>query len=124
MLNRILAIFLIVAIVGSGFSRLMVYAGFKANQSYIAKELCENKSRPLLNCNGKCYLMKKLKQAEDKEKKQEKEEKGSRYQEALPVSVAAVLTIRSLVDFKTYPHFSTPPLQNITSSIFQPPKIA
>lgn len=68
--------------------------------------------------------MKKLKQAEDKEKKQEKEEKGSRYQEALPVSAAAGVTTIKIVDFKTYPQVPAPPLSNITSSIFQPPKIA
>ena len=36
------------------------------NYDYIVKELCENKEKPTLKCNGKCHLMKELaKTAED-----------------------------------------------------------
>lgn len=36
------------------------------NYDYIVKELCENKEKPALKCNGKCHLMKELaKTAED-----------------------------------------------------------
>ena len=31
-----------------------------ANYDYIAKVLCENKTKPELKCNGKCHLMKEL----------------------------------------------------------------
>ena len=30
------------------------------NYDYIVKELCENKEKPVLKCNGKCHLMKEL----------------------------------------------------------------
>lgn len=30
------------------------------NQDYIAKNLCENIDKPVLKCNGKCYLAKEL----------------------------------------------------------------
>lgn len=30
------------------------------NQDYYAEELCENKSKPELACNGKCHLQKEL----------------------------------------------------------------
>lgn len=30
------------------------------NQTEIAEELCENKDKPELNCNGHCYLKKEL----------------------------------------------------------------
>ena len=36
------------------------------NYDYVVKELCENKEKPALKCNGKCHLMKELaKTAED-----------------------------------------------------------
>ena len=31
------------------------------NYDYIANELCVNKDKPLLSCNGKCYLEKQVK---------------------------------------------------------------
>lgn len=33
---------------------------YHANYEYIATILCENKDRPYLECNGKCYLEKQL----------------------------------------------------------------
>ena len=35
---------------------------YYANYDYIATELCENKDKPYLECNGKCYLQKQLKE--------------------------------------------------------------
>ena len=43
------------------------------NYDYISKELCENKDRPELACNGKCYLMQALAEASEKESQQKKE---------------------------------------------------
>lgn len=39
---------------------------FQINRDYIAKVLCENRKKPQLNCNGKCYLAKRLKAQQDK----------------------------------------------------------
>jgi hypothetical protein len=33
---------------------------YYANYNYIVTELCENKDKPFLECNGKCYLAKEL----------------------------------------------------------------
>jgi hypothetical protein len=49
------------------FSHWFVVMSFKLNQDYIAKNLCENRYRPKLNCKGNCVLMKKLKQQEKEE---------------------------------------------------------
>jgi len=35
------------------------------NYDYIVEELCENKAKPVLQCNGKCHLTKELKKAND-----------------------------------------------------------
>ena len=41
------------------------------NYKYISEELCENKDRPELECNGKCYLIKQTRaQSEDREEKE------------------------------------------------------
>jgi CarboxypepD_reg-like domain len=44
----------------------VVYLDFEMRKDYIIKNLCENRFKPQLNCNGQCYLAKKLhKIAED-----------------------------------------------------------
>ncbi|WP_325532624.1 hypothetical protein [Chitinophaga sp.] len=50
------------------FSRGLIVMQFRARQSYIAKELCENRNKPAMHCNGKCYLKKKL----DRDARQDK----------------------------------------------------
>ncbi len=44
-------------------------AEYIVNYDYIVKNLCENKERPTLKCNGKCYLTKQLaRESEGKDK--------------------------------------------------------
>ena len=40
---------------------------WKVNQTFIAKTLCVNRNKPQMHCNGKCYLYKQLKKAEEEE---------------------------------------------------------
>lgn len=41
---------------------------YVANYNYIVSELCENRDKPEMHCNGKCYLTKELaKEATDGE---------------------------------------------------------
>jgi hypothetical protein len=41
---------------------------YAVNYDYIAKELCVNKAKPQMHCNGKCHLMKELAKASGSEK--------------------------------------------------------
>ena len=56
---------------------LMEYA---ANYDYIIENLCENKDKPMLNCNGKCYLAKMLAEESDKEDSNPFNNELSKYQ--------------------------------------------
>jgi hypothetical protein len=42
---------------------LFPFIDYAINKEYISKNLCENRTKPKLNCNGKCHLMKQLKKA-------------------------------------------------------------
>ena len=44
------------------FNTYFIQADFYLNRAYIARNLCVNKDKPMMHCNGKCYLSKKLKQ--------------------------------------------------------------
>ncbi|WP_295801074.1 hypothetical protein [Mucilaginibacter sp.] len=86
MLKQLTAWLLIFSVLAVNYSRLFVYAGFKMNQSYIAAKLCENRNKPFLHCNGKCYLMKKIKQAEDKQNNAESQAQKSLFQDGYIVN--------------------------------------
>ncbi|WP_276133862.1 hypothetical protein [Polluticoccus soli] len=42
---------------------MLIVADYVLNKEYIAKNICENRNKPKLHCNGKCHLKKQL--AED-----------------------------------------------------------
>jgi len=83
MVKRFTAWLLIIASLSANYSRLVIYAGFKLNQDYIATKLCENRAKPWMHCNGRCYLMKKLKAAADKQAANERETQKDLFQEAI-----------------------------------------
>ena len=124
MLKRITAICLLVALISSGFSRFFIYAGFELNHKYIAENLCVNKNRPWMHCNGKCFFMRKIKEAQDNEKKQDRADQQNHYQEALPVIVPiSILTFNEESQKMAYPIATTPETIQRGSSILLPPKI-
>ncbi|WP_374756606.1 hypothetical protein [Dyadobacter bucti] len=52
------------------FSQWGTIAYYQINKAYITRVLCENRNRPQLNCNGQCYLAKKLKEQQEKQDQQ------------------------------------------------------
>jgi len=65
-LKRIIAFLLLITLAYQCLGSMGVFVWFESNRSYIAKELCENRARPQMHCNGQCVLMKKLKALEEK----------------------------------------------------------
>lgn len=51
-------------------SKSFVVLQWKINQAEITEKYCINKDKPMMNCNGKCYLSKQLENLELKEKKE------------------------------------------------------
>lgn len=60
MIKKIATLFLLFAFAIHTFNRVVIVFGFYANQKTIAVTLCENKDKPILKCEGKCQLAKKL----------------------------------------------------------------
>jgi hypothetical protein len=51
---------LTIVMLSQTFYNVGVTAYWLANHTYIATVLCENKDKPALHCDGKCYLKKKI----------------------------------------------------------------
>ena len=105
----------------------VVYLDFELNKEYIIQNLCENRFKPELNCNGQCYLAKQLhKVAEDKASKEADRQEQS-FKKLLEETyhyenfvfsqtfTSVVSTIRNHYTYKTS-HYST-----LTTSLFRPP---
>jgi len=122
MLQRVTAYLLIFSLVTVNFSRFFVYAGFELNRNYIATKLCENRARPWMHCDGKCYFMKKIKQAEDKQASDERQSQKSLFQEVYIISSTDIKFHSSLLQvIETLYDNSLPPTPAM--AIFQPPQL-
>ncbi|MBO9633375.1 MAG: hypothetical protein J7578_09670 [Chitinophagaceae bacterium] len=69
MFKQFTAILLLFAITVQTFHKAIIVIDFYRNQEYIARNLCENRFRPQLHCDGHCLLAKKLQAAEKKEQR-------------------------------------------------------
>ena len=68
-MKKVVAIFLVNVILLQCSMKLLIFVCFEANKDYIARTLCENRDKPQIHCNGKCYLAKKIKKQEEQENK-------------------------------------------------------
>ncbi len=60
MKNQFLGIFFYLLYLLAMVRPVMPIIEYYANYDYIATVLCENKDKPYLECNGKCYLKKQM----------------------------------------------------------------
>jgi len=61
---------MITALMLPNLTKIGILIDFKINQDFISKVLCINREKPMIMCNGKCYLSEQLKKAEEQEEKQ------------------------------------------------------
>src|ERR1700723_1786637 len=120
--NRFVAFLLLIAVISGSFSLLFIYAGFELNQKYIAANLCENRDKPWLHCNGKCYFMKKIKQAEEKEKSTENQAQKNLFQEAFYAKPAVIKFHTHLLQVIPVPN-NRVALPQVYIPIFRPPQL-
>lgn len=118
---RFIAILLLLSSVTMNLSGLFVFAGFEMNREYIVKELCINKDKPQLHCNGKCYLMKKLKQAEEKEQKLEHQLLKVYLQQ--PPCTLQVEFFATADQILLHIPLSTGKPLSVVNAVFQPPRL-
>lgn len=64
----IVSIVFVIALLWKDIAAFSWNIWFYNNQVELAAKYCVNKKKPMLHCNGKCYLAKKLKQLEQEEK--------------------------------------------------------
>ncbi len=66
-------------------------AEYIVNYDYIANVLCENKDKPQLNCDGKCYLAKQLAKETEDDGKNPFEQRRISVEQVQPICFEALL---------------------------------
>jgi hypothetical protein len=122
MLNRAIAYLLIFSLIATNFQRFVVFAGFEMNRNYIAANLCVNKNKPWLHCNGKCYFMRKIHEAEQKQANDDRQSQKNLLQDSFYTTVTVIKFHSHLLQVIPIPNnrFALPQAQ---SAIFHPPQL-
>lgn len=98
---------------------------YHANYNYIATVLCENKDKPYLECNGKCYLEKQLKEVNHDNHEHKSTVPQINFDD-YPVSPLDQLSYQ-LKDFKELnsekSYFVNFTSQDFFKSVFKPPQV-
>jgi len=66
-LQKLVATILIFAFFGQSFNQYWYYLDYLVEKKEYVKR-CENKALPQLHCNGKCQLMKKIREQQEKDR--------------------------------------------------------
>ncbi|GAB4032740.1 hypothetical protein [Spirosoma jeollabukense] len=69
-MKNALVYILLVATLLPSISPWGTIAYYHVNKDYIARVLCQNRDKPMLHCDGQCYLAKRLKAQQDKQDKE------------------------------------------------------
>jgi hypothetical protein len=104
----------------------VVYLDFEMRKDFIIQNLCENRFKPQLNCNGQCYLAKKLHKIAEDNATKETQKQGASMKKIMEEVFEATpffsynLMVKNLSTKSIY-SYQLAHFQSITFSIFHPP---
>ncbi|MCC9136942.1 hypothetical protein [Pontibacter silvestris] len=105
------------------FSKVMIVVDYQANRNYIIEFFCINKNKPELHCNGKCYLAKKLKKAEQAENKAADSNQKQKFEINLYCQALFLLpSVLPAVPDSSFPPYPFSHSSQEMVSIFHPPQ--
>lgn len=103
----------------------LLYLDFEIRRDYIVANLCVNRDKPIMLCNGKCYLTKRVKDAREKEERQAENDYLSHLLYQVMDNRVVVFNVlqypfalRSFVQYQFNPSLNA---HNPASDIFHPP---
>ncbi len=105
----------------------LLYLDFEIRRDYIVANLCVNRDKPILLCNGKCYITKKIKEAREKEERQAENDYLSHLLYQVMDSKTLIFSVLqnefelpSFIQYQFNPSFTA---HNPAADIFHPPLV-
>jgi hypothetical protein len=121
-LRHIPIILLLAGFLGQTFDQGLIFLDYQLNKSRIAATLCENRDKPQMKCEGRCYLCKRLKN-EQKKDQDNPERRAENKFESIPFPTGIALSHPAPRILTTrYPSFEESANTIFTPSFFHPPQ--
>ena len=126
---KIFAFCMISLFVSNTLIKAGLFINYQFNKAEITRKYCENKAKPMLNCNGKCFLAKQLAKEQSKEEQSNKIDFGKYKYETNEFTVTTPefgfekYTEVSLSQSKKDFYYQTTSSDKHTGNIFHPPTV-
>ena len=120
MLKKTITLLLLLCCMAQTFSGAAMLGGYYINTAAYLRN-CENKSRPQLHCNGRCQLLKKMKQEEKKDAQSPERRVNGKEQVLSSKSFFAKLQVIRFYQRTLFPDKQTPLMTGCLSPVFHPP---
>lgn len=121
MFKKITATILLLAFVSQTFAGPFIMLDYFMNKAAYAKN-CINKTRPKMQCNGKCQAMKKIQEEEKKEQQNEERKAEAKTSVLSSKSFFASIQPATIIVSKTTAFEKSYPLSDMSYSFFHPPQ--
>jgi hypothetical protein len=123
MLKYLTAIFLLISFGAQTFDKAVVMLDYYANTSSYAKT-CENKAIPKMHCNGKCRMMKKMREEEKKDQQNPERRNENKNQDSSSKSFFATIPINTEKDLSPFnSRYIFASTVDLSLTVFHPPAI-
>ena len=120
---KLIAIFLVIAFFAQTFSKGLIVANYYTNTQAYAKN-CINKAKPKMHCNGKCQMMKKLKQEENKDGQNPERKNEVKTDVLFFTQIKTQFNSQRILTKIQFPIVQYKLTQDISADFFHPPTVA
>lgn len=120
-MKKIIGLTLVLALAFQCLSKLGILTFYHFYKEYVIEEYCENKDKPVLHCDGTCFLKKGLEKDNDNAKRSSETNKQIEIPAFIISSYLKEPIICSCVS-KTFAEINNNYLFLYSSSPFQPPR--
>lgn len=125
-----MSIIFVIALLWKDIAAFSWNVWFYNNQVELAAKYCVNKKKPMLHCDGKCYLAKQLKQLEQEEKKNQpvpkmplKLKENVWNSDSQTIAAFEVNSIEFLSEKTSTFFYQNTELNSFSGSVFHPPAV-
>jgi hypothetical protein len=122
-LKYVALILVFLGLLVQSFNKLFIVLDLQLNSSYIAQNLCENRNKPQMHCNGKCHRLKVMKQEQRKDQENPERKAENKFELVCTSFRQTKLTPAFIITLISYPHLKETIHAGFSISSFHPPQV-
>jgi len=122
-LKYVALILVFLGLLVQSFNKLFIVLDFQLNRGYIAQNLCENRNKPQMHCNGKCHMMKVMKQEQKKDQDNPERKAENKFELICTDCRQTTYTPAFIITAISYPRLKETIYAGFFTASFHPPQV-